>query len=127
MLFSSHDVLIARTKDFIYLRNTLCAICHYTNRLNATDFKYLAHTSNLSCHQDGSIHFAFSVRRSTKYDFLTTGYLGWCCKHQDRRKERSRTSRNIEANFLNSNTFLPTSHTRDCFHLFSMKLLALME
>ena len=65
LLLGSHDILIARSENLIYLRYTFRSVSHGTNGLYTTCLKNLAYTRNLSRIENSRMNFAFLVRRST--------------------------------------------------------------
>ena len=86
-LFCCHHKLVARTKDFINLRHAVCAICHSTNSLNATYFKYFLYSRQFCCIKNSWVYLSFCIWRGTKNYFFTTCNVGWNGKHKHSREE----------------------------------------
>ena len=126
-MLGSHHILVARTEDLEDLGHRLCAVGHSADSLNATSLENLADASHTGCYEDGGIHLALAVGRRAEYYLTASGNLGRRGQHEDGREEWGGASRDIQSNFLDSDTLLPAGHTLTRLNLMALELLGSME
>ena len=73
------------------------------------------------------MYLSVTSRRGAENNFLASGNPGGNGQHQYRRKQRSRSSGDIQSHLFYSNRFLPAGHPRPSLHFLALKALCRVE
>ena len=120
-------ILVARSKYLIYFRDRLGPVGHGRNRLTPAYLADEMDAGHLRGKEDGRMHSPVFPRRRTKDDLATPGNLRRNGKHQDRGEERSRSARDVQADFLDRHRLLPADYARGGLDLLPRETLGGVE